>query len=249
MVRRIAILNFKGGVGKTTTAANLGHALSLAGRRVVLVDMDPQGHLGLCLGCYDQSDGLDRVLLDGADASAIIVDVRKRLGFIAAGGRLSEVEQGAGANHGEVLRDVFRGDSADLDFVFFDCPPADGTLARSALGAVDEILIPVTGEYLSLQGVSQMVKRIRQVDESSSRNVRLWLLMTRFHRNRRLAREVLRSVRRYFPENVLATPVREATLVAECSGQGRTVIEQRPGSGAARDYRSLADDLIEGRLM
>ncbi len=249
MPRIIAILNFKGGVGKTTTTANLGHALALAGCNVAVIDLDPQNHLALCLGKYDVKTGVDSALLDGEDIGKSIVNARDGLQLISAGKRLSGIEEGCGNQHRELLHTAMQGRFDDRDFILLDCPPSAGQLAWNALHAADEILIPMTGEYLALQGLSQMIRTVRLFEKKLNRVFRVWLLMARFHKNRRLARNVLQSVKKHFPQSILATPIREAALVAECTGIGRTVVEQRPGSGAARDFRKLAEDLIGERLM
>lgn len=251
MVRKIAVINLKGGVGKTTTTVNLGHALALSGHKVTLIDLDPQGNLALCLGFGRPDSGLDAILLDNVDIENTVSEVRDGLQLVSSGTRLAEIDQMSegGTRRGELLRTVLDGRFGDRDFLFLDCPLSSGLLVMNALFVADELLIPMTGEFLSLQGLAQLIRTIRKFEKTLNRNFKLWVVMSRFHSTRRLARKVLESIKNHFPENILATPVREAVLVAECPGFGKTVLEHRPGSRPARDFRSLAQDLVTERVM
>jgi chromosome partitioning protein len=252
-MRRIAVMNQKGGVGKTTTTLNLAHALALAGRKVAALDLDPQGQLGAGLGIMANGHGgLDTVLLEGSPLRQTIQPARERLRLAPAGPRLAEFElvSTGGASRGFRLREALRaGLDGDEDIVLLDAPPSAGLLAMNVLLAVEEVLVPVTGEYLALHGVSRFMGILRHIDESLKRRTRLWIALTRFNEHRRLAREVRDKLTEYFPGTVLATAVRESSALAESPGRAQTIFEyQRNGRGAA-DYRALADDLLNARTL
>lgn len=250
-LRTIAIINQKGGVGKTTTTANLAHALALAGNKVTLVDLDPQSHLSISLGFPNVTSGIDEVLLDGADIEDAVQSARENLQFVAAGYRLNEIEhiKEGGAKRGNLLRDALVGKFSDQDFLLLDCPPSSGILVVNALFAAPELLIPMTGEYLALQGLSHLIATIRKFESALKRKFVLNVVVTRLVAARRLAREVLNTLKSHFPESILATPVREAAVLAECPSFGKTVLEYRPGSRSAQEFRDLAEDLMTGRTM
>jgi chromosome partitioning protein len=250
-VRLIAVINQKGGVGKTTTAVNLSFALSRLGKQVTVIDLDPQGHLATSFGCHQHSEGLDRVMLEGVSIESQTIEVRDNLKIIPAGDNLHQIEQlnEGGAERGKLLKDALKGHFEDQDFVFIDCPPSSGMLVVNALFAVDEVLIPMTGEYLALQGLSHLIRTIKNFEKMLSKKYLTWLVIQRFQARRRLAKDVMELLKKHFPNRILATVVREAAMVAECPGLGKTIIEHRPGSRAAREFRQLAEDMIEERVM
>ena len=245
----VAIMNQKGGVGKTTTTLNLGHALALAGRRVLLLDMDPQAHLTAALGVSPATPGCDRALLDGADPQTLRHPVRDRLDLVPAGPRLAEVEhvRGGGARRGMRLREALAASGDSHDLVLVDCPPSAGLLAMNALFAAGELLVPVSGDFLALQSLSRFMAIVRQVEEAVKRPFRKRLVLTRFQARRRLAREVRDKLLEYFPGQLLATPIREAVALAESPGFGTSIFEYRARSSGAADYLGLARDWLEGR--
>jgi len=250
-MRTIAVVNQKGGVGKTTTTLNLGHALALAGRTVLVVDLDPQSHLGASLGQHDGAPGLDAVLLEGRPLAEVMVPARPGLWLVPAGARLGEVEHlsGGGVSRGQRLRAALAALPNPPELVLVDCPPAAGLLVVNALLACDEVLVPVAGEFLALNGVSQLVRILRSVEALVGAQLPTRFALTRFHPRRRLAQEVRERLLHYFPEQLLATPVRESSALAESPSFGKTIFEYRAKSPGAQDYQSLAADLIEGRFM
>lgn len=250
-LRTVAIINQKGGVGKTTTTANLAHALALAGKKVTVVDLDPQCHLSISLGLLEAQSGIDEVLLEEANIEDMVRISRDNLRIVPAGHRLNEIEQltEGGAKRGNLLRNALSGKFTDQDFLLLDCPPSSGILAVNALFAADELLIPMTGEYLALQGLAHLMATIRMFESALKRKFLLKVVVTRLHVARRLARDVLKTLRRHFPNDILATPIREAAVLAECPSIGKTILEYRPGSRSAGEFRKLAEDLITGRMM
>lgn len=250
--RTIAVMNQKGGVGKTTTALNLACALAQDGQRVLALDMDPQGQLAVGLGVHVNGHaGLDSVLLEGASLTGVLVEARASLRLAPAGQRLSEFEYATagGAERGWQLRNALREIGGGYDFALIDAPPSAGLLAMNALMAVDEVVVPVTGDYLALHGVSRFMQILDHIDTALDRETRVWIALTRFNGRRRLARDVRDKLLEYFPGAVLATPVRECSALAESPSFGKSIFEYRSRGKGAEDYRALASDLINRRTL
>ena len=245
-MRTIAIINQKGGVGKTTTTANLAHALSLDGYKVAMVDLDPQGHLGATFGIDPrQSVGMDQVLLNDMNIDSYIIDVKENLQLVPAGTELGQLELLAegGASRGGRLKHALIDQFQDRDYLLLDCPPASGLIVVNALYSADEVLIPVNGDYLSLQGVSYLIGTFRHFEEKLNHSIKQRFVMTRYHKRRRLPEQVLSKLNHYFPQKVLQTRIREVAALAECPGFGKTIFDYKGNSHGASDYRSLATEL------
>lgn len=248
----VAIINQKGGVGKTTTSINLTHALARSGKKVTVIDLDPQGHLAISFGVVNQNrPGIDEVLLGETDIAKNLIPVRENLQLIVAGPKLQEIEQlsEGGASRGDLLRQALHQSLNDQDFVFIDCPPSSGLLVANALFAADEILIPMAGDFLALQGLSHMIGTINRFEKMLKKKYKLFLVMSRYASTRRISKEVLKTMLQHFPNQVLGTVIRETALLAECPSFGQSILEYRPGSRSARDFRRLAKDFLEGKVM
>ncbi len=246
--QRIAIINQKGGVGKTTISANLGHALALEGRRVMVVDLDPQGQLSPSLGLFRcPRQGVDETLLGTSTLTDVALSTREGMMLVPAGERLAEVErvQEGGIGRARLLQQTLQQAPPEQDYVLFDCPPSSGLLMANAVMAVDMALIPVTGDYLGLNGLAHLLKTLKRFEPIRGGPLQLRVVLSRLNPRRRLAREVVEKLSRYFPGQVLATPIQEAAVLAECPGAGRTIFEYRPKSRSARDFKALAKNLLE----
>lgn len=252
VARVIAIFNQKGGVGKTTTTTNLAHALAQAGKKVTVIDFDPQGHLSVSLGMLNkQQAGIDAVMLGEATIADVTQSVRENLELITAGPKLHAIESmtAGGVSRGELLRNVLVDNLPERDFIFIDCPPSSGLLVANVLFATEEILIPMTSDFLALEGLSHLMGTIRKFERVLNKKYRTQLVMARFTATRRISKEVLSKLQHYFPHQILATVIRETALLSECPSFGRTILEYRPSSPSARDFRSLAVDFLEGKVM
>lgn len=253
-------MNQKGGVGKTTTTLNLAHGLALQGQNVLMLDMDPQGHLGSCftIDTYNSS-GMDEVFLDGQSLENSIQEVRENLFLVPAGSRLGEIETKSnnsaqyGKNRGYRLHDALVYidksfiDKKDFDYILVDCPPASGLLAMNAILGCNEFIVPVTGDYLALQGLSRLIKVVSHIELTLQKNSRKWFVLTRFQKQRKLAQQIRNKIIGYFPNQVFETAIRENVSLAESPGFAKTIFEYRPKSNGAEDYQNLATDLLEQR--
>ncbi len=249
-MRIIAVINQKGGVGKTTITANLGHALQIAGYRVMLIDMDPQAQLTTSLGIFRlPKKGIDRVLLDQMLLKTVEIHTRENIVLVPAGSQLMEVEHlnNGGVSRATLLDAALQQQNPQQDFILIDCPPASGLLSANAIMAADEVLIPVSGDYLSLNGVAHLLTTLKKFETLRLATLQRWVVMSRFHSRRRLSKEVRSKLIGHFPDRVLKTEIKEAAALAECPAAGRTIFEFRRTSSAAQGFTQLAQDLVERR--
>lgn len=252
-IKRLAVINQKGGVGKTTISANLGHALALLGQRVLLLDIDPQGQLATCLGLFRPPQrGLDALLLEGANLHELIHKGREGLGLIPAGLGLAKVEelQEGGAARARLLQQALdESDLDDWDWLILDCPPLFGILMANALMVADEALVPVNSDYLSLHGLKRLLETIERFRTIRDTEIQVRIALSRFHTRRRISLEVMEQLELMLPGHTLATAIKESSLLTECPSLGRTIFEYREHSSAAQDFMDLAQDLMQGRVM
>jgi chromosome partitioning protein len=259
-MRCIALINQKGGVGKTTTTANLGAALALAGKRVVVVDLDPQANLTLYLGIAVPlgAPSTYRVLTgEVALGDALRPTSTPNLHILPTDIHLAgaEIELSGSEGREELLRaalEAWRGEHAranagaePADYVLFDCPPSLGLLSLNALAAADEAFLVVQTHFLALQGMSRLVEVIDLVKQRLHPALELSGIVPCLYDGRmRLAREVLSELRRYFPEQVFRTPINANVKLAESPSFGKTIFEYAPESVGARDFAALAHEVM-----
>ncbi len=250
-MRLVSVVNQKGGVGKTTTVANLGHMLAMQGNKVTTIDLDPQGSLTISLGQADPTlPGIGEVLLDDYSIKDVTHEVRKNMQLVSCGPRLAELEQmhQGSSEIANRLKKILR-KMKNQDFVLLDCPPSSGFLVVSALYATNEIIIPVAGDYLALHGMSHLIGTLTQFEKSLKLKHKTWIAITRYHPRRKLSKDVLDNLVSHFPGQVLKTSIRETSALAEGPGFGMTVFEYRNGSNGAEDYKKLALDFTKGRTL
>ena len=257
-MRRIAVINQKGGVGKTTTCANLGAALALAGRRVVLVDMDAQANLTLSLNIQAApgSKSAYSVLTGGSSFAEAVRDTSTPgLRIVPADIDLSgaELELASQMGREHVLRESIESWDAEArahtgrapaDYVFFDCPPSLGLLSVNALAAAGEVLIVIQTEFLALQGMSKLVEILQLLKKRVNPRLEIAGIVPCLYDSRlKLAREVLAEIRGYFPGKVVASSVRSNVKLAEAPSFGQTIFQYAPDSNGAKDYLAVAREL------
>jgi len=258
-MRRIAIINQKGGVGKTTTAANLGSALARLGRRVVLVDLDAQANLSLHLGT-DLASGepstYDLLLGRKSFADCLRETTTAGLRLLPAHIDLSgaEIELASAFGREIILREALDNwesaakeadGEAPADYVILDCPPSLGLLSINGLAAAHEVIVTLQTEFFALQGISKLVEIVQLMRRRINPALNVaGILPTLYDSRLRLAREVLAEIRRYFPGQVFSHPIRTNVKLAEAPSHGVSIFEYAPNSPGARDYLILAREIM-----
>lgn len=247
----LAIANQKGGVGKTTTAINLGGYLAQSGRRVLLVDMDPQGNVATCLGIrkHDLAYTVGEVLLGEVEIQqAIIPSGRPGLDLLPATPDLAGTAVAlAGVLARETrLRHALQPVADWYDLVVIDCPPSLGLLTINGLVAAHQVLIPLQCEFLALEGLAQLRETIELVRTHLNQRLHIGgVVMTMYDGRANLARQVVDEVRRYFPQRIFNTIIPRNVRLSEAPSHGELIYEYDPTSRGAKAYAALAEELLQ----
>lgn len=262
-IKVIAISNQKGGVGKTTTAVNFGAALADRGKRVLVIDLDPQGNCSTHLGVDIYN--LERSMYDVLTADMPLAEVVQPTGMpnlFCAPSNIdlsgAEVEMVAAVGRETILKEAIdewaNPEDANaesqvvgtgFDYVLIDCPPSLGLLCVNALAAADEIIIPMQTEFFALQGMSKLMDVVQVIRKRINSRLHVGgIIACRMDTRTRLALEVLDDIKSHFPDLLFATRIRQNVKLAESPSFGRTVLEYAPESNGAEDYRSLAAEYL-----
>ena len=249
----VAIANQKGGVGKTTTAVNLGVALAEKKLRVLLIDLDPQANATSALGMHEvEGESIYESLLGGASIANKILPTRlDQLFIIPADLDLAgaEVEIARMPDHLTRLArtlSTFRSDET-FNLVLLDCPPSLGILMTNALAAADEILTPIQCEYFALEGLVKIVRVVEQVRDSGANDqVEIGgIIMTMFDSRTNLSEQVVNEVRQHFGERVYRTVIPRTVRLSEAPSFGKSILEYDPSGAGTAAYRALAREFIK----
>lgn len=246
--RTIAVINQKGGVGKTTSVANIGIGLKNLGKKVLLVDLDAQAHLTYSLGI--DPDNLEYVIYDLFEDVSILDRVlmeKDGLSILPSSIHLSaaEIKFASTAGRERLLKTILDKLSG-YDFIIIDCPPNLGLLTLNALTAVQEVFVPMQAEFLSIRGlnvISDMVKRVRQTVNPSLRIT--GIMLNQFDRRLNLHNQVRNNLQQHFGDILFRTCIRKNIALAEAPSFGQSIFEYAPQSHGATDYLSLCHEIID----
>ena len=260
MAKIVAIVNQKGGVGKTTTCVNLAAALKYLGKRVLLCDFDPQANATSGMGVDKSvSNGVYDVLINGVETRKAIVttpygDVLPSSKALAgagvelaskalAGGGVEMIEM---ADRQFLLRSALDAVREDYDYIFVDCPPSLELLTLNALCAADSLLVPLQGEYYALEGLSDLMNTVRIVRRSLNPRLELdGVLLTMFDGRTNLALQVAEEVKHYFPGKVYATVIPRNVRLSEAPSHGKPITAYDRGCRGAEAYLALANEFLK----
>lgn len=256
----IAIANQKGGVGKTTTAVSLAYGLAAEGKRILLVDADPQGNASSSLGVNrnELEYSLYDVLVDGKPVQEVTLETgRSKLSLIpakvelaGAEAELSMAQDGRPENQAAFrLKAALAPVKDKYDLILIDCPPTLGQLTINALSAADGVLIPIQCEYLALEGLTQLKNTIDLVVNSLNPRLRIFgILMTMYDGRTNLAMQVVEEVRQYFPQQIFNTVVPRSVRLSEAPSYGQSIFEYDPASRGAQAYKALTKEVEQRAL-
>ncbi len=251
MTKKIAILNQKGGVGKTTTAINLGAYLAKAGKTVLIVDFDPQGNATSGLGIDKNETDVtvyEVVLGSVTPDKAIVESSVAGLNVMVANANLAaaELELADSENRETALKQALSG--LDYDYILIDCPPALGLLTVNALTAAHWLLVPVQAEYYALEGLSQLLSVMQKVKQGLNTQLELLgVVVTMFDGRNSLADQVYKELQKYFGDKVFDSVVPRNVRLAEAPSHGVPIVEHDKWSKGARAYKQLAKE-VEKRV-
>lgn len=262
-MRSIAIMNQKGGVGKTTTSVNIAAALAATGRRVCLVDLDPQAHATLHFGVEPDPEvpSIYDVLVRERPLADVRREVAENLWLVGSNLDLAaaEIELSGVVGREIILREKLAEDNLELDYLLIDCPPSLGILTVNALAAVDEVFIPLQPHFLALHGLSRLLDTIDLIARRINSRLRLsGVVLCMYDGNTRLAGEVASDVEAFFRQargqttpwanaQTFQTRIRRNIRLAEAPSFGQSIFQYAPSSNGAEDYRCLAEEILAGR--
>jgi chromosome partitioning protein len=259
-MRIIALMNQKGGVGKTTTTVNLGAALAEQGKRVCLIDLDPQAHLTINYGVEPSDDhiSLYDVLIDDKSFLEAVHTVDKNVALVASSIDLAgaEIELVSVSGRETLLKKKLDQAQHDFDFVLLDCPPSLGLLTLNALAVASEVIIPMQPHFLALQGVAKLLETVHLVSRRINPGLKVaGIVLTMYDAQTKLTSEVVAELNGFIEEakgkplpwanaRVFNTKIRRNIKLAECPSFGQTILKYDGASNGAFDYRNLARELI-----
>ena len=259
-MRRIAILNQKGGVGKTTTAVNLAAALAECGRRVGVLDLDPQAHATAHLGVEPDGErpSVYDVLVRNRPLADVRVDVGERLTLVGSDINLAaaEVELAGVVGREVILRDALAQDAEPYDFLLMDCAPSLGVLTLNALAAADEVFIPLQPHFLALHGLGKLLETTALVARRINPALRVTaIVVCLYEATTKLSQEVVNDLQAYLERSrntnapwsgarIFRTKIRRNVKLAECPSFGQSIFAYEPRCHGATDYAALAQEVL-----
>ena len=248
-MKTICILNHKGGVGKTTTTLNISGGLSLRGKRVLMIDLDPQMNLSQSLGIKDPQRDIYGTLTGRYRLSP--VEVAENLSIVPSSKELRNIESEFSSKiGGQVRLRKILSEVQGYDYCFIDCPPSLGLLSINAMTSSQEIIVPLTPEFYSVQGVISLNETIEEVKENLNPNLRLTgIIITLYNKQKVVHREFADVIQESFGEIVYPTRVRSSVAIEESPTQCQDVFRYNPESIGAKDYSEIIDEFLRRQEM
>ncbi len=248
MSNTITISNHKGGVGKTTSALNIGAGLSSLGKKVLLVDLDPQANLSQSLAVTEPERTVYGAIRGEYPLQPL--PIKKGLDLIPSTLDLSgaEIELSSETGREYILRELLEPLQNNYDYILIDCPPSLGLLTVNALTASKEVFIPLQAQYLALQGLSKLVEVIEKIQKRLNKDLRIGgVFITQYDSRKVLNRNVVETIETHFKEKVFKTKIRDNIALAEAPTAGLDIFRYQPKSYGAEDYLALCKEIIKER--
>jgi len=253
MSKVISISNHKGGVGKTTSAINIGAGLNKLGKKVLLIDLDPQANLSQSLGLIgdDLSNEIGYYNIYGAlrgDYPLKPIQINKGLDIILSTLDLSgaEVEISGEAGREYILKELIEPIKSSYDYILIDSPPSLGLLTINAFTASDEVFIPLQAQYLALQGLSKLIEVVEKINKRLNKELKVGgVFITQYDARKVLNRDVVETIQAHFKDKVFKTKIRDNIALAEAPAQGLDIFRYQPKSYGAEDYIALCKEIIK----
>ncbi len=249
--RIIAIVNQKGGVGKTTTSINLSAALAQQGRRVLLIDIDPQGNASTGLGIprSQREKTIYNVMTEGLHVDDAVLPTQTPNLFILPSHvdlAAAEMEIGHADGRTRIVREAIRASQAQFDYVLIDCPPSLSLLTINALAAARSVIVPLQCEFFALEGLSQLLQTVEMAKSSVNPTLAIdGVMLTMYDRRNRLSSQVAADVKKHLGRAVFETIIPRNVRIAEAPSFGQPVTSYAPNSKGAKAYLALAAELIK----
>lgn len=246
MSKIISISNHKGGVGKTTSAINIGAGLNKLKKKVLLIDLDPQANLSQSLGVIEPERTIYGAIRGDYDIEPI--EILKGLDLIPSTLDLSgaEVEMSGEAGREYILKELIEPLRSSYDFIIIDSPPSLGLLTINAFTTSDSILIPLQAQYLALQGLTKLIEVVDKIKRRLNKELRIGgVFITQYDSRKVLNRDVVATIEAHFKDEVFKTRVRDNIALAEAPAQGLDIFRYNPKSYGAEDYLSLSKEILK----
>jgi len=245
MAHIIAIANHKGGVGKTTSTQNIGVALSRKGKKILLVDLDPQANLSDAFGYSEVETSIYDALTDKAELP--IVQIGENLSLAPSNLDLSvaEIELSGKTGREFVLKDILESVRENYDYILIDCPPSLGLLTINALTVSTEVYIPLDSQYFSMKGLDKLIFIIEQIKKRLNKSVEIsGVFLTQFDNRVVVNRNIAEMIQDSFPDKVFKTKIRKNIALVEAPIEDKNIFDYAPKSNGAEDYEKLCEEIL-----
>jgi chromosome partitioning protein len=248
--RIISLTNNKGGVGKTTSSLNIGVGLARKGKQVLLIDLDPQASLTISLGINPNNhleNSIVQVLTKKKDIKECILKVQNNVYLIPSNSLLNDAEPLISAKPYKetILQKALEPIKEVFNYIIIDCPPSLNTLTNNGLGASNEVFIPIEAEYLALQGTSQLVEKINEMQEGNEDLEITGVFLTKYDQRKNLNKQVKDVLIDTFKDKVFKTDINTNVALAEAPSHQKDIFTYEPTSSGARDYENLVNEIIK----